>query len=53
MSPAKSQRQKRAMAAEYGRRKKGGKPRIFKGMSMAQLREFIVAQPKKGRKKTR
>lgn len=45
--PAKTALQLAAMRAEYGRRKKGGKPKLFKGMSLAQLREWITSTPKK------
>ena len=40
-------KQKRAMAAEYGRRKSGQKPWRFKGMSMAQLKKHIKMPLKK------
>jgi len=42
-----TEKQRRAMAAEYGRRKKGGKSKNFKGMTLAQLREAIKAPIKK------
>ena len=49
--PAKTELQRKAMAAEYGRRKKGGKPKLFKGMSLAQLREWITATPRKKKRR--
>lgn len=39
-------KQKRAMRAEISRRKKGGKPQKFKGMSLSQL-EREVKKPTK------
>lgn len=38
-----SRRQQLAARAEYGRRKRGGKARVFKGMSTAKLRKWAKA----------
>jgi len=37
-------RQRKAACAELARRKAGKKPKIFKGMSMAQLKEWCSAK---------
>jgi len=42
-------RQKRAMGAEIARRKKGMKPRLFKDMSLAELRKAIKKPTKRKR----
>ena len=42
-----SEKQRRAMWAEIRRRKKGGKARNFKGMSLAALRKHAKAKLKK------
>ena len=42
-----TEKQKRAMAAEYGRRKSGKKPWKFQGMSMEELRKHIKMPLKK------
>ena len=44
MSPAKTAKQRKAMSAEYGRRKRGLKPKMFKGMTLSQLREWITGK---------
>jgi len=38
--PAKSDRQRKAMAVELKRRREGKKPQRFKSMSSSQLRDF-------------
>lgn len=38
--PASSEKQRKAMAAELSRRRKGNKPSRFKDMSQKQLRDF-------------
>ncbi len=53
--PAKTEAQRMAAGAELARRRKGKKPRLFKGMSIAELRK-MASKPKRakrGKKKTR
>lgn len=45
--PAKSEKQRRAAAADYERMKEGKAPRTFKGATKAQVHDFM----KKGKKK--
>lgn len=45
-------RQRKAACAEYNRRKKGAKPRLFKDMSMAKLKKWCTAK-KLEKKKTK
>jgi len=46
-------RQRKAACAELARRKAGKKPKIFKGMSMAQLKEWCSAKKLEKKKKKR
>jgi len=48
-NPCTSKKQFKAMAAEYGRRKAGKGPQMFKKMSMADLKEWIDKTPDKYR----
>ena len=43
---AKTSKQRRAAGAELARRRKGMKPRLFKGMSMEELRK-MASKPRK------
>ena len=46
-----SEKQRKAMWAEVGRRKKGGKARLFKGMSTAELEKHARMPLKKKAKR--
>jgi len=46
-------RQRKAACAELARRKAGKKPKIFKGMSMAQLKEWCSTKKLEKKKKER
>lgn len=46
-------RQRKAARAEYGRRKAGKKPRLFKSMSMAQLKKWASAKKLEKKKRKR
>ncbi len=48
--PARSERQRRAAAADYERMKDGKEPRTFKGASMKQVHDYMT-KPKGGFKK--
>ena len=50
MSPASTERQRKAAGAELGRRRKGKKPRLFVGMSIEELRK-MASKPNKPRRK--
>jgi hypothetical protein len=47
--PAKSERQRRAAAADYERVKEGKKPRTFKDASPEQIHDYMY-KSKKGKK---
>ena len=49
MSPASTELQRRAAGAELSRRRKGQKPRLFKGMSIEELRK-MASKPTKPRR---
>jgi hypothetical protein len=51
MSPATSEKQRRAAGAELARRRRGLKPKLFKGMSMAELRKMASKPRRKKSKK--
>ena len=44
-------RQRKAACAELARRKRGEKPKIFKGMSMAELKKWCGAKKLEKKKK--
>jgi hypothetical protein len=50
--PARTERQRRAAAADYERIKEGKAPRTFKGASASQIHDFM-AKPKGGYKKAK
>lgn len=52
MSPAKTETQRRAAGAELARRRKGLKSRLFKGMSMEELKKMASkAAPRRKHKR--
>lgn len=50
--PAKSERQRRAAAADYERVKEGKKPKTFKGATAEEMHDYMY-KPKGGYSKTK